>query len=172
MRVNSRNIVILLAIIALTSIACNEGLHPNESEIRYGKGTIKGLLVVKGGKQGWLKSKDSVYSVRAVGFLDNPPKDIVGSILSGKAYINLDSIALFQDSTFFYIDVNDSPKTINYLGIALQYSKNNLFTQRVIGVYSSSGDNNKPSPINVVPFDTVSVRIDVDFENLPPQLAQ
>lgn len=161
-----------LFIICLTALftACNEGLKPElENADLAGKGFIKGTIIVKDGLNGWKKSKDSIFAVRVAGFLDNPPSDIINSVLNGKAYLNSDTIALYQDSTIFYIPINDSPKTIQYLGVALQYSKSSFLTQRVIGVYTETGDNTKPSAIEVTPFDTVNVRIYIDFENLPPQ---
>lgn len=160
----------IVSFTTLLTIACNEGLKPEpEVSTLSGKGFIKGTLIVKNGIEGWKKSKDSIITVRVAGFLDNPPSDIINSVLNGKAYLNSDTVALYQDSTDFYIPINDSPKTIQYLGVALQYQKSSFLAQRVIGIYTESGDTDKPSTIVVMPRDTVKVRIYIDFEKLPRQ---
>lgn len=166
-RILSLGIIVTL----LTLLSCNEGLEPSfvSSDQVTGPAYIRGTLVIKNGVKGWAASKDSIYAVRVAGFVDNPPKDIVQSLLSGKAYLSSDSIFLFTDSSSFSVEIPDPPKTIQYLGAALQYEKNNIFAQRVIGVYTPSGDVNFPGTISLKPRDTVYVRIEIDFEKLPPQ---
>lgn len=152
-------------------VGCNEGLEPAfvSSTQLTGPAYIKGTLIFKNGINGWNASKDSIYTVRVAGFVDNPPKNIIESLLSGTAYISSDSIALYTDSSTFVVEIPDPPKTIRYLGAALQYQKDNIFAQKVIGVYAPTGDVNLPGTIQLSPRDTAIVRIMIDFENLPPQ---
>ncbi len=152
-------------------VSCNEGLEPAfvSSTQQTGSAYIKGTLIIKNGISGWNDSKDSVYAVRVAAFVDNPPSNIVQSLLSGTAYLSSDSIELFTDSSTFIVEIPDPPKTIRYLGAALQYKKNDIFAQRVIGLYTPSGDVNLPGIVELKPRDTAIVRIMIDFANLPPQ---
>ena len=44
-----------------------------------------------------------------------------------------------------------------------------LNAQKVVGIYTLSGDNTKPTQLEIQPGDTIFIRIIVDFASLPPQ---
>jgi hypothetical protein len=151
--------------------SCGEGLAPLNDK-GSGPGFIKGTIRYVNGRNGWNDSKDSLIAVRAAAFTVYPLPDsagIINELLAGRAYVSgLETLPIRVDSAQYIISITQSPVLIRYIAIALQYTSD-LNSQRVIGVYSTAGDNKQPSPLYVPAGDTVTADITVDFNNLPPQ---
>jgi hypothetical protein len=159
-------------VIAMLLASCSEGLAPPEPTLKKGPAFIKGTIVYKGGKDSWLLDKDSAYAIRAAAFTQFPLPDsagIVNELLNGRAFISgFTSLPTYVDSSNFEIQIPEAPATIKYIGIAKQISVD-LNAQKVVGIYTLSGDNTQPTQLEVQPGDTTYIRIEVDFASLPPQ---
>jgi hypothetical protein len=145
---------------------CNEGLAPKQASQ---KSYLNGTLIFKGGKDPW--PQDSVIAVRVAAFKNYPfsgSSGIMQEILNGNAYFTPESLPLFVDSASFSIEITSPPVLLKYIGAALQLDSN-ILDQRVIGVYTESGDNTHPSTIFVEEGKTYDIRIMIDFNKLPPQ---
>lgn len=159
--------LIIVFILCLILISCDGGLNPENSIIKSGKAILKGTIIYKGGIESWVNA-DSVYGIRVVAFKKFPPDDVIQEILIGNAYFTLESLPLFVDSSSFEIEISDAPSDLQYIAVAQQFA-DSITAQRVVGIYSQSGDNTKPSVLRVEPQKSYFIRIDVDFNNLPPQ---
>lgn len=158
-----RNRLYIFFFLLIFSFACNEGLQPPPP---VAKSYISGLVTYIKGKDKW-PPQDSVVDIRVVAFKNYPPEDILGEITKGEAFFT-NSLPFFVDTSSFFLEIPKPPVTLNYIVVAQQYAS--LFDWRVIGVWTVSGDNTKPSSINVEPGKTYSgININVDFDNLPPQ---
>ena len=158
--------LIIYIFILIFIIGCNEGLAPmNESQKSY----LNGILVFQGGKVAW--PKDSVIAIRVAAFKNYPfsgSSGIMQEILNGNAYFTVESLPLYVDSASFSIEITSLPVLLKYIGVAQQLDSN-ILDQRVIGVYSETGNNTQPSSIFIEEGKTYNIRIVIDFNNLPPQ---
>lgn len=160
----------LIFIIFLILASCNGGLEPNNSHSPDGKTYLTGTITYKGGKDNWNFMKDSVVSIRVVAFKRYPDSSgIITDILTGNAFFTLESLPFYVDSSPYSIEIKELPVDLVYIGVAQQYGSDITKQQRVIGVYSLSGDNTKPSLITVEKGKINRADITVDFQNLPPQ---
>jgi hypothetical protein len=154
-------IVIFVFVIALTS--CDKGLEPPPPIL---KSSLSGMITYVNGKDKWPPA-DSVIDIRVVAFKSYPPDDILGEITKGNAYYTA-SLPMFTDTSSYEIEIPDPPLTIKYLVVAQQYGS--FLDWRVIGVWTLSGDNTKPSTIDIKAGESYKdLNINVDFDNLPPQ---
>jgi hypothetical protein len=161
---NKLLISILFFIVLFTS--CNEGLAPAGP---VPKSYLKGLITYVGGKDKW--TKDSVYAIRVAAFKNYPFLDtnnIMLEILSGQAYFTLEPLPKRVDTAGFSLEIPDSPREIKYIGVAMQYDSS-LFSQRVIGIYTETGDRTKPSAIFIEKGKSAFVNLIVNWDSLPPQ---
>ncbi len=159
-----------VCIVSLIIASCSGGLEPNNSHSPDGKTYLTGTITYKGGKDNWKFMQDSVVSIRVVAFKRYPDSSgIISDILTGNAFFTLESLPFFVDSSSYSIEIKELPVDLVYIGAAQQYGADITKQQRVIGVYSLSGDNTKPSPITVEKGKTNRADITVDFQNLPPQ---
>ncbi len=144
--------------------ACDGGLEPAEKPL------ISGMITFKGGNSSWPPA-DSVREVRIVAFRVYPPQDIISEVLNERAYFTQQSLPLFGDTASYTIELpNPAPDHIAAVVAALRYGDNIMADWRVIGLYSTSGDNSTPSPLNLVDQPSNrNINITVDFDNLPPQ---
>ncbi|MGA2296328.1 MAG: hypothetical protein ABSG15_02140 [FCB group bacterium] len=162
-----RNIYIILLTLLVWLSACNEGLAPPPAGC---KTYLNGLITYKGGKSAW--PKDSVYDIRVAAFKNYPFKDnssIFDEIASGNAYFNFTSLPLRVDTSGFSFEIKDTPVDLKYIAVALQYDSTTITAQKVIGLYTITGDRTKPSSIIINKCDSVFINIIVDFDSLPPQ---
>jgi hypothetical protein len=151
----------MLFLYVLTS--CDKGLEPPPPVL---KSYINGLITYINGKDKWPPA-DSVIDIRVVIFKSYPPNDILGEITKGNAYYS-ESLPKFTDTTSYSLEIPDTPAIFKYIVVAQQYAS--LLDWRVIGVWTLSGDNTKPSSIEIEPGKTYNeLNIKVDFDNLPPQ---
>ena len=159
-------------LIAMLLVSCSEGLAPPEPSLKKGPAFIKGTIMYKGGKDSWSLDTDSAFAIRAAAFTQFPLSDsagIVNELLNGRAFISgFTSLPTYVDSSNFEIQIPEAPATIKYIGIAKQVSVD-LNAQKVVGIYTLSGDNTKPTQLEIQPGDTIFIRIIVDFASLPPQ---
>jgi hypothetical protein len=162
---NSATLIVLIFLLALYS--CHEGLSPSDNDNLPNTARLEGTVYFKGGANDW-PPEDSVKAVRIVAFKNFPPKDVIQEILSGNAYFTLSSVPLFGDSANFSINITDTPVLLNYIAAAQQYT-DSITAQRVIGVYSETNDNTKPSLLSIDGGKTYRIKIYVDWNNLPPQ---
>jgi hypothetical protein len=163
-----QNIIIYINIIlSLILYSCDMGLAPKEPAK---KSYISGEISYKGGKDKWPPA-DSVFEIRLVAFKNYPLSDsssILRELTDGNAYFTLDTLPRFVEKSYYSLEINDPPVLLKYIAVAQRYG--NLFQWRVIGVYTESGDNLKPSSLLVNPGDSLkNINIQVDFQNLPPQ---
>jgi hypothetical protein len=155
--------LLLPAVLGLTS--CDGGLMPIPVA---GKSYITGKITYKGGASAW-PVKDSVLGIRVAAFQDYPPSDILTEFQNGTAYFSSISLPFFADTTTYWLEIPHAPVNLKYIAVAQQYDSS-LFSQRAIGVYTTNGDVNTPSQINVGYGTTIrNINITVDFKNLPPQ---
>ena len=157
----------ILFIIILALSACDGGLAPPDKSIAGGKSYLSGTITYKGGTTEWPPA-DSVYGIRVVAFKTYPPKDIITEVISGNAYLKFESLPMFVASSTFSLEIGDPPVDLKYIVVAQQYDTL-VTSQRAIGVYTTSGDNTKPSDISIEPGRNYIININVDFNSLPPQ---
>ena len=168
-------LIAALAITMVIAISCDGGLRPPEIPPIT---SISGTVRYVGGKANWPR-RDSVWTVRVVGFKQFPPQDLIGDLLQGRAYftpaaLQLDStLSLFADSARYSLVFGDSiPTSIKYLCVAMLTATTRLLTTagwRVIGVYNTSGNQSQPTTIPITPGKDHRADIIVDFKNPPPQ---
>lgn len=144
-------------------ISCDGGLEPpKESDKSFLNGTIR---FVKG-TENW-PPQDSLFGIRAAAFKAMPDSNIIGAILSGDAYFTGSSLPFYQDSLNFSFDITDAPVNLVYIVAVWQYT-DDILSQRVIGVYTTSGDKTQSSQLMIEKGQTYNITIDVDFDDLPP----
>ncbi|MFN9960151.1 MAG: hypothetical protein ACK55I_44280, partial [bacterium] len=73
------------------------------------------------------------------------------------------------DSTPYVLDVLLTPRSFEYVVVAMQNGPDFLKDWLMLDVYSKSGDPSDPTRIIVPSGGTVPVNFTVDFSNLPPQ---
>ena len=159
------NIILLLILIWLS--ACNEGLAPPPSGC---KTYLNGLITYKGGVSAW--PAESVYAIRVAAFKNYPFSDnssIITEIENGNAYVNFTSLPLRVDTCGFSFEIKDTPVDLKYIAVALQYNDTDITAEKVVGIYTETGDRTKPSSIIINKCDSVFINIIVDFDSLPPQ---
>jgi len=149
-------------ILLLLFISCSEGLKVEIIEDSY----IRGVIYYKGGQSNW---PDSVVAVRIGAFKTDDPSSFQNELLNGNVYVDFNSLPLFVDSTSFELLISDPPVELKYIAVALQ-SNNDIFNQKIIGIYSIDGDKTKPSSIYIEKGKSINnLTIEVDFNDLPPQ---
>jgi hypothetical protein len=153
----------LLIIFVFFVISCDGGLEPlplNQKTML--NGTIKYIK----GKDYW-PPIDSVIAVRVVAFKKLPDSSIIGEIINGNAYFTPDPLPMNVDSSNFSFEIKDAPVNLVYIAVVQQLDSI-ITSQKVIGIYSITGDKTKPSQLSVEKGKTLNINIDVDFDNLPP----
>ncbi len=146
----------LLAILLLP--ACDGGLEPHKAAE---KSFIRGRVY-------YLNDPvDTVKDMRVVAFKNYPPKDIISEITGGTAIFTNQTIAYMVDSTDFEIEVTNAPVKYEYIVVAQNYGT--MLDWRAVGVYCLSGNDSIPTPLLVERGKSYFIKINVDFNNLPPQ---
>jgi hypothetical protein len=165
-----------LVVTFVIAASCDEGLRPPPIPPVT---SISGTVRYAGGRAAWPQRRDSVWTVRVVGFRQFPPMDLIGDILQGRAYFTPQALAidstlpLYADSAQYSLILPDEPPArIEYLCVAMLVDTAKLLTTagwRVIGVYSTNANIQQSAPLNVVYGRDVRANITVDFRNPPPQ---
>lgn len=149
--------------------SCNGGLDPIAAQQEQkALPSISGTIIYKGGTSAWPPA-DSIKDIRVVAFTRYPPPDIIAEVLSQKAYFT-DGLPSPADTTAYRITFpSPAPQRIAAVVVAQQYGEDITKQWRVVGIYSTTGDNH-PSPIDFGREATQQhIDITVDFSNLPPQ---
>lgn len=149
----------LLLIFIFLFISCDGGLEPPPQSF------LKGKVTFVGGVDSW-PSQDSVNTMRIVAFLKAEPTNIVEEVLNNRVYFL--EIPSFVDEYYFELLIPNPPQDLNYIAVAWQFS-DSFFDQLAAGVYTESGDNTKPSSVQIEFGKDSEIEIFVDFNNLPPQ---
>jgi hypothetical protein len=165
-----------LAITFIFAASCDEGLKPPPIPPVT---SISGMIRYVGGRASWPQRRDSVWTVRVVGFRQFPPMDLISDILQGRAYFTPQALAidstlpLYADSARYSLILPDEPPArIEYLCVAMLVDTAKLLTTqgwRVIGVYSTNANIQMPGQLSVIYGRDVQANITVDFKNPPPQ---
>ncbi len=150
---------LFLLIIVLIINSCDGGLAPRTLE---DKSFLNGKIIFKNHLP-----TDSVKAIRAVAFMKQPDSSIINDILQGNAYFNFETLPIGVDTVDFSFEIVNAPVNLVYIAAIMQ-TDTNIFSQRVIGVYTETGDKTKASTLNVQKGKSYNVRIDVDYNNLPP----
>lgn len=156
--------ITLCACVVLLS-ACG-GLDPTAVPPFTG---ISGTITFVGGKGAWPPA-DSVVEVRVVAFEVRPtdPSQVFGALLAGKGVVS-DTLPRHVDQSSYTIAVAGTPRTFEYIVVALRYGPDFQLQWRMLDVYSVTGDAAQPSPLTVNANDDKRIHFRVDFSNLPPQ---
>lgn len=157
-------VIIVVSCAVLFWFGCDEGLKPTTT---VPTGSFGGLITYRN----W-PVRDSLVDLRLVAFVVFPPRDIVGEILQGRAYVYP---GLFDTSLVpFYVDSLRYTVTVpagvyQYVVIAQQFGANVNADWRAVGQYDLDSDLAVPSPVVVAPDSmTNDVNIFVDFLHPPP----
>ncbi len=158
------------------AVSCDDGLKPPPVPPVT---SISGTVSYAGGRTSWPSRRDSVWTVRVVGFKQFPPMDLIGDILQGRAFftpqaLSIDStLPLYVDSARYSLILpEDAPPRIEYLCVAMLVDTAKLLTTqgwRVIGVYSTTGNPREKSTLPIIFGRDNPANITVDFKNPPPQ---
>jgi hypothetical protein len=143
--------------------SCDGGLKPRPEE---DKSFLNGTIRFIKGVENW-PPQDSVFGIRVAAFKEMPDSNIILAILSGNAYFTGESLPMFTDSVNFSLNIPDAPVKIVYIVAVWQYTID-ILSQRVIGVYTISGDKKEHSELNIEKGESYDINIDVDFDDLPP----
>jgi hypothetical protein len=160
-----KRLTLFLSIVVLL-ISCDGGLEPPDN---------KSYLNVKfnfvGGKDAW--PADSMFGFR-LGALrqdinENPitVDSLISLIITGQAYIGLESIPFNVDSALVSIEIK-APDTLRYIA-GIWQNDSTFYDSKIAAVYTESGDPAKNSTLIFTEGQSHSIEIDVDFDNLPPQ---
>lgn len=172
--------------ISLALGACDGGLKPPPPAPQGATTTVSGTITYRGGRAAWPRA-DSVVNVRIAAFKSLPTASsgIIQAVSSGDAYfaptaLSLDStLTKFADSTQYQIVITDPvPTQVSYIAVAVLVDSSarsnitaifNPRAWRILGVYTTTGDNRQPSTLVLKPQTDHRANITVDFRNLPPQ---
>lgn len=114
---------------------------------------------------------DSLKDLRLVAFKDFPPTNIVGDVLSGRAYvfprIGEPHLPFYVDSTAYEFHVPSGRYA--YVAVAQQFGDSLFKDWRAVGQYDLDTIAATPSPLEVGDNTFIpGVNIVVDFRNPPP----
>jgi len=154
---------ILISILILFLSSCDGGLEPISVEQ---KAKLDVTLKFVDAGNNW-PPKDSIIGLRIAAFKKMPDTSIINDIIAGNAYFTFNSLPLFVDSTGTRFEISDSPVDLVYIAAVQQYDSL-ITSQRVIGIFSITGDKTKPSSLLIEPGKQYSIKIDIDFNDLPP----
>ncbi|MBX3043567.1 MAG: hypothetical protein KIT33_03360 [Candidatus Kapabacteria bacterium] len=143
--------------------SCDGGLAPRKES---DKSVLNGKIKFVKGNDNW-PPEDSVFAIRAAAFKEMPDSNIILAILGGNAYFTGESLPMYQDSINFTFDITEAPVNLVYIVAVWQYTPD-ILSQRVIGVYTETGDKTKASQLMIEKGNTYNIEIEVDFDDLPP----
>lgn len=111
---------------------------------------------------------DSIKILAVVAFKRFPPSNIVGDVLSGEAVFDTTLKRNVESQDYRFLT---EPGTFEYIVVAQQYGPDIFSQWRVVGVYTDDPERIRPKSVLVTNEAFVSnVNINVDFDNLPPQV--
>ncbi|MDT8324913.1 MAG: hypothetical protein RRA94_12435 [Bacteroidota bacterium] len=155
-------VLLLLLCSALFAAACDHGLSPEATAVDPGFG---GTLTVTGS---WPPA-DSVRDFRIVAFRNYPPKDILSEVINGSAVFS-DPLPYGEKDIPYLIQDESLQGSFAYVVVAQNYGEDPFQDWRAVGVFTTTGDVTRPSPVDLGGGRFVSsVDITVNFYDLPPQ---
>jgi len=162
-------IYVFLLCVMIILLSCGEGLAPEAKENIAKESHIIGKIIYLGGKENFPDS-NSIFGIFPAAFKIFPKDSsgLLNEVLAGNVYLNFSSLPYPADSSEFVLTIQDAPVNLEYIAVSMQYDST-LEAQRIIGVYTQSGDNTKPSNLFIEKGKDYNIRIIVDFDNLPPQ---
>jgi hypothetical protein len=162
---NCANAAIVLAVIAVIASGCG-GIDPDA--VRPFSG-FRGTIRYVGGASTW--PKDTIYDLRVVAFEKKPkiPEDVITAVVQQTAAFSPVMLPTLQDSTSYVLEVLGTPRTFEYIVVALQDGPSFLTDWLMLDVFAPSGDPNQPGRVVIPSGGTINVDFRVDFNNLPPQ---
>lgn len=158
------HIITVASTAVLLMAGCDEGLKPT---MTVQAGRFSGLITY----QNW-PPRDSLVDLRLVAFRTFPPRDIVGEVLQGQAYVypGLGDTALvpfFVDSLRYIVTVPSG--TYQYVIVAQRFGPDLYKDWRAVGQYVRDVHLTTPSSVDVAPDSTTNdIDINVDFLHPPP----
>jgi hypothetical protein len=156
----------IFVVCILCFIHCDKGLSPPDTPQE--KSGISGTVYF----QNW-PPLDSLFDIRVVIFQEYPPQNIVGEIISGRAFLYPSLNDTFRipfniDSLFYAIELE--PATYEYLVVAHQFGTDLYNDWQVVGQYDNTPQDSLPTTIHLDEGQLLTdLNIWVDFDNLPPQ---
>lgn len=154
---------ILISIFIILLSSCDGGLEPLGVEQ---KSILDVSLKFVDSDKNW-PPQDSILALRVAAFKKMPDSSIINDIIAGNAYFDFTSLPLFVDSAGTRFEITDAPVDLVYIA-AVQQFDSLITSQRVVGIYTVTGDKTKPSQLKVEKGKNYSINIDIDFNNLPP----
>lgn len=156
---------VLLLTIACCTIACG-GLDP---EIVRPFSGLRGTITYVGGPAAW--PTDTIYDLRVVAFEKKPTErnQVLLALAAQTASYSPAMLPVRVDSTPYALEVLLTPRTFEYVVVAMQNGPDFLKDWLMLDVYAVNGNPADPSRIIVPSGQTVAVNFTVDFANLPPQ---
>jgi hypothetical protein len=156
---------VLVSLLALVIVSCG-GLDPEA--VRPFSG-IRGTIRYVGGSAAW--PTDTIYDLRVVAFEKKPtePNQVLLALAAQTASYSPLMLPTLVDSTSYVLEVVGTPRTFEYVVVAMQSGPDFLKDWLMLDVYAPSGDPNQPGRIVVPSGGTVPIDFRVDFANLPPQ---
>lgn len=154
---------ILFSLFIILLSSCDGGLEPISVEQ---KSQLDITLKFVDAGNNW-PPKDSILGLRIAAFKKMPDSSIINDIIAGNAYFTLNSLPLFVDSAGTRFEITDAPVDLVYIA-AVQQFDSLITSQRVVGIYTISGDKTKPTALKIEKGKNYSINIDIDFNNLPP----
>ena len=163
MRYYIRNLLVL-AIAAL--IAACGGLDP---EIVRPFSGLRGTITYVGGASAW--PTDTIYDLRVVAFEQKPTErnQVLLALAAQTAAYSPLMLPVRVDSTPYVLEVLLTPRSFEYVVVAMQNGPDFLKDWLMLDVYSLSGNPADPARFIVPSAGTVPINFTVDFSNLPPQ---
>jgi hypothetical protein len=156
---------ILVALLAVTLAACG-GLDPEA--VRPFSG-LRGTIRYVGGSAGW--PTDTIYDLRVVAFEQQPtePNQVLLALAAQTAAYSPVMLPVNVDSTTYVLEVLGTPRTFQYVVVAMQSGPDFLKDWIMLDVFAPSGNPAQPGRVVVPSGGTVPIDFRVDFANLPPQ---
>ncbi|MEY2720151.1 MAG: hypothetical protein RLZZ273_1517 [Bacteroidota bacterium] len=150
---------------AMFVVACG-GLDP---EIVRPFSGLRGTITYVGGPAAW--PTDTIYDLRVVAFEKKPTErnQVLLALAAQTAAYSPMMLPVRVDSTPYVLEVLLTPRSFEYVVVAMQNGPDFLKDWLMLDVYSKSGDPADPTRIIVPSGGTVPVDFTVDFSNLPPQ---
>jgi hypothetical protein len=130
---------------------------------------LRGTIRYVGGTQAW--PADSIYDLRVVAFEKKPqvPEDVLAAIVQQTAAFSPVMLPTLQDSTPYVLEVLATPRSFEYVVVALQNGPDFLKNWLMLDVYAPTGDPSVPGRVLVPSAGVIDLDFRVDFTNLPPQ---
>jgi hypothetical protein len=146
-------------------IACG-GLDPEA--VRPFSG-LRGTIRYVGGAAAW--PADTIYDLRVVAFEKKPTErnQVLLALAAQTASYSPVMLPVRVDSTPYVLEVLLTPRSFEYVVVAMQNGPDFLKDWLMLDVYSPTGNPAEPGRIIVPSGGTVPIEFTVDFSNLPPQ---